>query len=509
MSAGILLLGSAVYVAASPGRIDIIDGQYRFEVAHNLVDDGSVQIRDTFLGDAVPGLIGAYSTYGISGSLVPIPLILVARIARDSLDREQFFFSFTSSVFGAATLALLFLFFIELGIAWRAALAWTAVAGLATLIFPASATVFDQIQQGFFLFAACFLAWLGGRRDSMHLTIAGGAALAFLVNFQESYAVMFPGVGLAALAPGWSTPAERRRAFERAAVFVFIGSMGLLFWIGYNQFRYGAYLYSGKGHNHPFPFGNPLVGLASLVASPGKSIFLYSPPTIIALIGLRGLIRKDRYLGLAVVGTAALHLALISSLSFFGGDWGWGPRYLATTLPLISLGFPFATARSRMRKAAFSLLVVAGACVQLLALSVDHHRFFYDRSLPRFFWYVEPTYYFTHSALFARPGELLQTLREGVPPEATTFRPGPYSSRLTYAVFGGWGSPPPKLNEQAEWMRHYSVFWLPRPWPFWMRSIPPADRPVDLSQAMVAVATIGVAGLLLIAWGARRPEPAG
>src|SRR5215831_15094976 len=181
MSAGIFLLGSAIYVAASPGRIDIIDGQYRFEVAHNLVDDGSVQIRDTFLGDAVPGLIGAYSTYGISGSLVPIPLILVARIAHDSLDREQFFFSFTSSVFGAATLALLFLFFVELGVAWRAALAWTAVAGLATLMFPASATVFDQMQQGFFLLAACFLAWLGGRRDSMRLTVAGGAALAILL----------------------------------------------------------------------------------------------------------------------------------------------------------------------------------------------------------------------------------------------------------------------------------------------------------------------------------------
>jgi hypothetical protein len=506
MSAGIFLLGSAIYVAASAGRIDIIDGQYRFDVAHNLIDDGSVQIRDTFLAGAVPGLIGAYSSYGISGSLVPIPLILAARIGHpDALDREQFFFSFASSVLGAATLALLFLFYIELGVAWRSALAWTAVAGFATLMFPASATVFDQAQHGFFLLAACFLAWLGGRRDSMRITIAGGLALAFLVNYQESYAVMFPGVGLAALGPGWSTPAERRRAFERATVFLFVGCMGLLFWAGYNQFRYGAFLYSGKGHNHPSPIGNPLIGFSSLLASPGKSIFLYSPPTIIALLGLRNLNKEHRFLGLSVVATAVLHLALISSLSFFGGDWCWGPRYFVTTLPLLSLAFPFATAARGMRKWAFRSIVAAGVCVQLLALSVEHHRFFYDRSLPAFFWYAKPTYYFTHSALFARPGELRQILREGVPPEATTFRPGPYSSRLTYAVFGGWGSPPPKLNEQSEWMRHYSVFWLPRPWPFWMRSIPPAERPVDLSAAMWVVVAIGAAGVLLIGWTARRP----
>src|SRR5215831_1013425 len=184
MSAGIFLLGTAIYSAASPGRIDIIDGQYRFEVAHNLIDDGSVQIRDSFLDESVPGLIvGAYSSYGISGSVVPIPLVLWARIGHpDSRDREQFFFSFTSCVLGGATLALLFLFYRELGVSWRSALSWTAVAGFATLMFPASATVFDQVQQGFFLFAACFLAWLGAQRDSMRITIAAGVALAFLVN---------------------------------------------------------------------------------------------------------------------------------------------------------------------------------------------------------------------------------------------------------------------------------------------------------------------------------------
>ena len=187
-----------------------------------------------------------------------------------------------------------------------------------------------------------------------------------------------------------------------------------------------------------------------------------------------------------------LYLAMISSLTFFGGDWCWGPRYFAAVLPLIALGFGFVDNASQMVRVAIRTAVVAGFCVQALALSVDHHRFFYARSLPAFFWYNDPGYYFSHSALFARPGEILESLETGVPHEADEFRPGPYSPLLTYAVFGGWGRPemPPPL-----WMRHYQVFWLPRPWPLWIRYIRGDARPVNLPLALGVVFALAAAGL--------------
>jgi hypothetical protein len=143
-------------------------------------------------------------------------------------------------------------------------------------------------------------------------------------------------------------------------------------------------------------------------------------------------------------------------------------------------------------RAGLVAVIALGVCVQVLAISVDHHRFFFDRSLPRFFWYTHPYTYFHESALLARPAELETTIIDGVPREAEAFRPGPYSARLTYAVFGGWSHPelsPPR------WMRLYRVFWLPRPWPLWMRTIPPAERPVDMPAALSAIAVAMLAGV--------------
>jgi hypothetical protein len=493
---GVFLFVGAVYGAASPGRIDIIDGQYRFEVAKNLIHDGSIQIRDPFLGDVVEGISGAYSHYGISGSLVALPLVLLANITgTPSLDREQFLFAFTSALFGAATAAALFLFYTSLGVDRRPALQWTFVAAFATLAFPASTTVFDQAQHAFFIIVALYLAFLAGARESMRFAVLGGTALAVVVNFQETYAILFPALGLAALGPFGASAEQRRRGFERYAVFMFVGGLGLLAWAGINNFRFGSLLFSGKGLNHPPAFANPLIGLAGLLVSPGKSIFLYSPPTLIALFGLYRMLRQHLLVGLAITGAALAHLALISVLSFYGGDWCWGPRYFVPVLPLLALGFPFIRAVSVPARLAVAAVVVLGVCVQLLAVSVDHHRFFYARSLPRFFWYTDRTFYFRESALFARPGELLDVVTEGVPPEAEMFRPGPYSRLATYAVFGGWGHP--ELSS-SQWMRRFRVFWLPRPWPFWMTTIPKDERPTNMPLTAGMLVAMALTGMLAI-----------
>lgn len=508
---GVFLLCAAVYGAVGPGRIDMIDGQYRFEVAKNILEDGSVQIRDLYLGGAVAGLLGAYSSYGISGSLVALPLlILSSTLGPPSIDRDQFFFSFTSTLFGAAAAALLFVFYTRLGIDRRRALAWTAVAAFATLLFTGAVTVFDQIQHGFFILAACCCAYEGSRRDSMALMALGGASLAVLVNFQETYAIVFPTLAIAGLADAGS-PGNRRRAVERILVFLFVGGIGILFYLAFNNFRFGSLLFSGKGVNHPSPLGNPLIGLPGLLVSPGKSIFLYSPAIIVALAGLPRLLRLQRALGLAIVATAGAHLALISTVSFYGGDWCWGPRYFNATLPLLSLGFPFAAmAAGTTRRMVFGALIAISLAIQVMGLSLDHHRFFYARSLPAFFWYTQRTFYFRESALFARPGEIAESIRDGVPEEVVGFRPGPYPGLLTYAVFGGWDRPdlPPPV-----WMRRYAVFWLPRPWPLWMQTIPEEGRPIDVGGALAALLVVGLAGAAAIVAGLRsgteEPQHAG
>ncbi len=489
---GVCLFTAAVYIASGPGRIDIIDGQYRFEVAKNVVEDWSIQLRDPFLGDAVKGILGDYSPYGLSGSLVGVPLVAIANwFGEPSQDRQQFFFSFTSGILGAATAGVLFLFLTDLSVPPRRALGWTMVASFATLAWPVATSTFDQTQHGFFILLACLLAFLSARRDSRGLAAAAGATLAFLVNYQITYVILLPAVAIAALALPGASAEERKRGFERAGLVASVGAVGVCVWMGINNFRFGTLL-AGVQMNprHPPARGNPFIGGPALLFSPGKSLFLYSPPTVVALFGLVRLYWRERRLGQAVAATCLLHFAMIASLTFYGGDWCWGPRYFAAVLPLVALGFGFIETGTIGARTAVRLAIATGLVIQVMAVSVDQHRFFYGRSLPTFFWYTQPGYYFSHSALFDRPGEIVQSLK-GIPPEATEFRPGPYSRMLTYAVFGGWGHP--ELPEPA-WMRLYQVFWLPRPWPLWMRHVP-HNHLVRLSWALAALALTGSAGL--------------
>src|SRR5204862_71784 len=77
---GLFLLVVSVVSLSGPGRIDIIDGEPRYEVARSLVEHGDVVIRNpevTFL--VMPGRNGRpYSLYRLPQSLAGVAAILLA-----------------------------------------------------------------------------------------------------------------------------------------------------------------------------------------------------------------------------------------------------------------------------------------------------------------------------------------------------------------------------------------------------------------------------------------------
>lgn len=90
------LLG--LYLLSSPGRIDFIDGQYRYDVARSWLDVGEPVVRDPALralGAPVDARTGkAYAWYNAASSLTPLPFMAVARwVGGDAVDRDRFAFS--------------------------------------------------------------------------------------------------------------------------------------------------------------------------------------------------------------------------------------------------------------------------------------------------------------------------------------------------------------------------------------------------------------------------------
>jgi hypothetical protein len=267
-----------------------------------------------------------------------------------------------------------------------------------------------------------------------------------------------------------------------------------------NYNRFGTLLYDPRHHlsAHPPVEGNPLVGVPALLFSPGKGLLLYSPIVLLFLLGAVRLLRRERWLGLAVLSASSLHLLFVGSLAIFHGDWCWGPRYLIVLTPLLALGLPAALESAppgRRRLAAG--LVALSVFSNLLGLSLVHERFFFEAGLPTYFWHENSGFYWRGSAYFHRLEEIAVTIRDGVPRQASAFTISPYSGLLTYVLVPG-GPPEP----DPPWMRDFRIFYRPRPWPLWLgaeRDGWARGRGFAGYWAWVgAFAAIGAAGLWLL-----------
>jgi hypothetical protein len=207
----------------------------------------------------------------------------------------------------------------------------------------------------------------------------------------------------------------------------------------------------------------------------------------------------------ASIGAITLVQLLFNSLlTFWPSDWAWGPRYLMLLAPLLTLPLGMNPWASSFYRYAARGIVVLGLVVQFFGISVEHHRFFYERRLPPFFWYVTPEVYWHESQWWSRPRELVSVLTEPLPQPPVAFRPGPYAASLpTYCIFG---SSHPATSDR--WMRQFVVFYLPRPWPFWIPALPESLRPVNPIRMSAFCAGLGCLGGLLLGLGLHRRKPA-
>jgi hypothetical protein len=115
--------------------------------------------------------------------------------------------------------------------------------------------------------------------------------------------------------------------------------------------------------------GGLAVGIAGLLFSPGKSIFLYLPLALLSVVCFRRFMACYPSEAAFVAVLSGLWLLLHAKLASWFGGWGWGPRHFITIAPVLVL--PACVAWEWMKESLWrrSLLICALAWGAMLSVS--------------------------------------------------------------------------------------------------------------------------------------------
>jgi hypothetical protein len=160
-------------------------------------------------------------------------------------------------------------------------------------------------------------------------------------------------------------------------MFAAVGSLpGLLMVLVYNYIRFGNVTNTGYSKVGGVMVENILISTWGFLFSPGKSIFLYTPPLLLAALGLPRFWRGHRQTVLVMLATIVPVVLFYGRFPSWPGDWAWGPRYVIFAIPVLLL--PAIAFLSCLRWPGRSLVagvLVLGLCVQILgnAFYWDHY----------------------------------------------------------------------------------------------------------------------------------------
>jgi hypothetical protein len=316
------------------------DGFHKIQWAKQIISGGPLWIDTT---------TAAPPKYGIGHSLIALPgLAISGALKAHGLHVEAAMYTVLFALNGAL---LLYVIWLYLSPHYEPRRVWIVICsiGLATSWWPYTKLDFTEV----FVVTIFFLAFFLLRKEK---TLLGFLCAGFLVLLRSDSIVL---VAILFLWHLIKNPTKKQ---------LLLGSTGILPWLAIfgiiNFFRFGTFFDHGYANES---FSNPLlVGLYGILLSPGKSVFLFSPPVFLGFLGWRLFKMRSRDDALLFLTVFAAQLILYSKWWDWSGDDSWGVRFMLLgvilmTIPMIEI---------LNRKLVVSTLVL-GVALQLPAVLVS------------------------------------------------------------------------------------------------------------------------------------------
>jgi hypothetical protein len=361
------------YLLTAAGHLQTMDVGSELAVAQALVTHHSIVI--TGQEGSVPGLGGrGYGKHAIGESLLLLPAAFIGAHSGASHAHTitVALASFVNPVAAAAATIVFYAFLLELGVAIGPAVALSLLLAFATIQWPYAHDPFDVTPTECLLLLAIYAAYHSARSARpVPWSILSGAALGGAVLVREASLICIPFVlALLADASERTWPARLRSALAWCVSLAVAG--GVTAW--YAWARFGSLLGTGYGHEG---FTTPLLdGLAGLLLSPGKSLFLFSPVLLLGLVGFPRFLQERTVLALAIAGLVVVNIVFYARWDDWSGDWAWGPRFMVPLTPLLLLPasaiVPGWARRSVVVRGAVLALVAASLSIQVSGVVVDY-----------------------------------------------------------------------------------------------------------------------------------------
>lgn len=438
------------------------DARPVYEVAESIVLGHGVSVKTRWPADASPGRGGHfYAAQPILPSLLHVPGAAV-RVLGSHLHlspevyllTEIFACHLAGSLLGAFVAWLFFRLCLRHGASTRVSLFAAALLAVGSILWVYARYPFTEIVQitcftGFFLELSKLL-----KRLDQGTALFVGLWAGMLLNTKYIYALTLPGAFLLVAAVHFRTV----RLLVRATVAAGVGLLpGVLMVLLYNYLRYGSITNTGYQGVGNVMVENALVSLWGFLFSPGKSIFLYTPPLVLAVLGLPSFWRSHRTTVLAMLATILPVVLFYGRFPSWPGDWAWGPRYIVFAVPVLLL--PAISFLSHMRWPRRSLAVAIlalGIFVQVLG-----NAFYWDHYLRialevRTKWLGQPN---RSASLTLDKGGFCEGCFEDVYPTVWLGPLQPILGHLWLIRHVPFGDNWQKASQDAPWRRHTRLVW--------------------------------------------------